>query len=213
MSLPPHPCHVPDGWVITCFLIAITWLQPQVAIRSFLHIALNMLDNPETQIEIAKPHLGIEERFRHLPLLISGGFVLCTTALRNALLYYMEDVNKFPLLLFRAALSTQATLVAFNCISQNAPWSVREEEPCSKVKPLASFLLCSSSILWKNKTKNMLPEGEFFIWSRKCFHPCQLTYYITLEQRDVNFARLLHLNLFSNYIDPAMGDLFPYVLI
>lgn len=187
MSLPPHPCHVPDGWVIACFLIAITWLQPRVEIWSFLRIALNMLDNPETQVEIAKPHLGIEVRFRHLPLLISGGFVLCTTALRNALLYYTEDVNKFPPLLFRAALTTQATLVAFNCTSQNAPWSVREEEPCSKFKPLTSFLLCSSSILWKNKTKqnkNHAAWRRIFLMKQKMFSsmPADLLYHFGTER-------------------------------
>lgn len=112
----------------------------------FLHLALNMLDNPETQVEITKPHLSMREvRCSHLSLLTSGGFVLC----------YMEDVNKFPLFLFRTALS-------ISCTPQNALIRVREEEPCSEFKPLASFCFVSHLFCARRK-KNVLPEGEFFV--------------------------------------------------
>lgn len=90
VSLPPHPCHVLDGWVIACLLRAATWLQPWVErIWPFLHIALNVLDNPEMHVEMTKPHLRMMEvRRSPVPLLTLGGFVLCPRAVRNALVLH-----------------------------------------------------------------------------------------------------------------------------
>lgn len=74
--------------------------------------------------------------FAHL-----DGFVFCRRTISNALLYHIEGGNKFPLLLSKTALSTQATFGSFQLNIPEGSVVIRKEEPCSKFKPLASFLL------------------------------------------------------------------------
>ena len=99
--------------------------------------------SPETQGEAPKPHLSmLEVKCRYRLLLC---FVACTKAPGNVL-GSMDRVSRFPLLFFKSS-GTQAAVSSLQLrVSKCSVVRVREEEPCSEFKPLASSLLCFSSV-------------------------------------------------------------------
>lgn len=195
-SLPSHSKHLTSALGEEDLVISPYYIEPSWS--------------PETQVEITKPHLNMMKmKCRHLLLL---GFVVCTRAIGNAL-DYMDGVNRF-LQVSGQPWALKLPLVAFNSRSQNALWS--ESGRKSHVQILSPWPLpcCVSHLFSKKRGRGgeLLPEGEFIVWSRKRSHPSQLTHCVLLVQRDVYFARVLHWNLCSNYIEPAVGNLFPLVL-
>lgn len=116
---------------------------------------------------------------------------------------------------FRTALSTQAAFGSFQLYVPKC--SVIRVREGSHVQILNRWPVpcCISHLLStkqkKKKTKCCLKENS--LYEAENGKPSQLTHCVILGQRDVHSARLLHLSLCSNYIQPALGNPVPRILM
>lgn len=193
-----------DGSILACRSRAVTWLQPQVErIWSFLRIALMYLitQNPRWKLEI---HIQV---WWKSAAYIFHCLALCYAITPSEHVFGLHgSCKQVPAVLFQTVPSTQAVFGSFQLHGPKySVISVRKEELCYRLTPWP-FLLCFLST--KSREKNVLPK-EFFVWSRKPSHPCQLTSCVILGQRGVV---LPDVDMFSNAVEPAMAYLCPHVI-